>query len=393
MGEGVPGRRLDDPLGVGLNLIWLVSDSGGSGRYVRELIPEMLRVEPGTRIVAYVARGVPPAMLRAEWASEVQWVRFPVEGVGPPWHFAYQFGAIPWMAARQRLDVVHGPAYFVPPVAPRVTTVVSVLDLIWLHHPESVPTKARLVMPRLAPLCAARADRILTISEAARAEISAEWYVPEDEIDVTPLGIRLDEPSAEAMAEDDVRARFDLRPGPVVLCVAQKRAHKNLAGLIRALALLADRTAQLVLPGAPTPHEADLRELATSLGAADRVLFPEWVSDDELEGLYRVADCFVLPSFEEGFGLPLLEAMRRGTPVACSGVSSLPEVAGDAALLFDPADPADIARAVDRLLSEPALRARLGQRGRERAKAFTWERTARTTLAAYRHAIESRLGD
>jgi glycosyltransferase involved in cell wall biosynthesis len=370
--------------------MWLVPDSGGAGRYVAELIPELLRAEPGTQVVAYVARRVPQKLLDASWASEIEFVRYDVEGVGPPWHFAHQFGVIPWNAARRRLDVLHGPAYFVAPVAPRLTTVVTVLDLIWLHHPESVPPKARVVMPYLAPLCAKRADRILTISEAAKNDIAAGWDVPAGEIDVTPLGIRLGDTAGDALGEEAVRERFGLRPGPVVLCVAQKRVHKNLDGLIRALAEVADRAAQLVLPGAATPYEERLRELAASLGLADRVRFPDWVDDDELEGLYRVADCFVLPSFEEGFGLPVLEAMARGVPVACSGVSSLPEVAGDAALLFDPADPADIARSIDRLLGDAGLRAQLAQRGLERCRAFTWERTAGETLASYRRAIEAR---
>jgi glycosyltransferase involved in cell wall biosynthesis len=386
----VNARRLDAPLRIGLNLIWLVPDSGGAGRYVAELIPELLRAEPGTRVVAYVARRVPQKLLDADWASEIEWERYDVEGVGPPWHFAHQFGTIPWNAARRGLDVLHGPAYFVAPVAPRLTTVVTVLDLIWLHHPESVPPKARVVMPHLAPLCARRADRILTISEAAKEDIAAEWDMPAAEIDVTPLGIRLGDAPREALGAAGVRERFGLRPGPVVLCVAQKRTHKNLDGLIRALALLDDPAAQLVLPGAPTPYEDRLRELAAQLGVADRVRFPAWVEDDELEGLYQLADCFVLPSFEEGFGLPVLEAMARGVPVACSGVSSLPEVAGDAALLFDPADPSDIASSIDRLLGDAGLRAQLVQRGLVRCREFTWERTARETLASYRRAIAAR---
>jgi glycosyltransferase involved in cell wall biosynthesis len=387
-----PGPRAaaGRPLAVGLVLTWLVEDSGGTGRYVRELIGELLALEPRTRIVAYVAaKSLPPDVRALPWADEVEWVEFPVTGVGPPWHFAYQFGAVPWNAARARLDVVHGPAYFVPPVAPRVATVATVLDLIWLHHPESVPPRARLIMPALAPLCARSADRVVTISQAARGEIAAEWSIPETQIDVTPLGVR-ERGGADPTAPEALRVALGLGDGPVVLCVAQKRVHKNLARLIEAFAQLDDARARLVLPGARTPYEDELRALARRLGAEERVVFPEWLTEADLEGLYRLATCFVLPSLEEGFGLPVLEAMARGVPVACSDRSSLPEVAGDAALLFDPADTAGIARALRRLLGDPDLRTDLARRGAERARSFTWRRTAELTLASYRRAIEAR---
>ena len=142
----------------------------------------------------------------------------------------------------------------------------------------------------------------------------------------------------------------------------------------------------LVLPGYPTAHETQLREHASALGVAEDVRFPAWVSSAELEGLWAIARAFVFPSLYEGFGLPVLEAMARGVPVACSNSSSLPEVAGDAALLFDPRDEGAIARALARLLSEPALVEDLRARGLERAREFTWERTARLTLASYRRA-------
>ena len=138
-----------------------------------------------------------------------------------------------------------------------------------------------------------------------------------------------------------------------MLCVAQKREHKNLANLIRAVAGLEDDV-ELVLVGSATPHEAELRALAVELGVADRIRFPGWLSDAQLEGLYRLATVFVLPSLEEGFGLPLLEAMRRGVPVACSNVSSLPEVVGNAAALFDPLDVDDMRAVIGGVLADPA---------------------------------------
>jgi glycosyltransferase involved in cell wall biosynthesis len=144
----------------------------------------------------------------------------------------------------------------------------------------------------------------------------------------------------------------------------------------------------LVLPGYATAHEAELREHARSLGVLEDLRFPSWVSAEELEGLWALTAAFVFPSLYEGFGLPVLEAMARGVPVACADASSLPEVAGDAALLFDPRSPEQIAHAVERLLSDEPLRERLRGLGFRRAERFTWERAARLTLASYARVLE-----
>jgi glycosyltransferase involved in cell wall biosynthesis len=142
----------------------------------------------------------------------------------------------------------------------------------------------------------------------------------------------------------------------------------------------------LVLPGYATWHEKELRERAAALGISDDVRFLDWVSDAELEGLYAAADAFVFPSLYEGFGLPVLEAMTRGVPVASSDRSSLPEVAGDAALLFDPERVDEIAGAIRRLLADGSLADRLRTAGREQAARFTWAQTARRVLESYRRA-------
>jgi glycosyltransferase involved in cell wall biosynthesis len=175
----------------------------------------------------------------------------------------------------------------------------------------------------------------------------------------------------------------------VVLSLSAKRPHKNLLALIGAFALIpAERRPLLVLPGYPTAHEAELRERALTLGLLDDLRFLGWLSAEELEGLWSLATAFVYPSLYEGFGLPVLEAMARGVPVACSNASSLPEVAGDAALMFDPRDETAIATAVEQLLSDRAAAERLRARGLERAREFTWERTARMTLDSYARALQ-----
>jgi glycosyltransferase involved in cell wall biosynthesis len=293
---------------------------------------------------------------------------------------------VPRRAARERLDVVHGLANVAPLYAPRVARVVSLLDLIWLRHSDTMTPRETIAMKASAIPSARRADRVIAISHAARADLIATLRLDPTRVDVTHLGVRVD-PAAPAVDEADLRARLELGDSPIVLCVSQKRTHKNLAALVEAMAGL---DAVLVLPGSATPHEAELRALAERLGIAGRIKFPPWLEADELEGLYRAAACFVLPSFEEGFGLPVLEAMARGVPVCCSDKSSLPEVVGDAGLLFDPHDVDDIRAAIRRVLSDRALADTLATRGAERARTFTWRRTAEGTLAVYRHAIADR---
>ncbi len=381
-------------LRVGLALTYLSAESGGMGSYARELVPALLQAEPGIELTAFVSRDLPEAVTDAPWSEAVRWVRLPFSPSrpGPASAIASmsaQWAAIPALAARMRLDVVHGLANVVAPIAPRLATVVTLHDLIWLRHPTTMGLRGTLGMKLAAPRSARAADRVITGSSVARDDIVATLGLPAAKIDVVAHGVRI-ERHAKPAAAAHLRGRFDLGDAPLLLCVGQVRRHKNPAGLIRALALLADRRAQVVFAGSRSELEPELRALTAELGLADRIRFTGWVSDAELEGLYELASCAVLPSFDEGFGLPVLEAMGRGVPVACSNASSLPEVAGDAAVLFDPHDPHDIARSVERLLRSEQLRAELVARGGERCRAFTWEAAAAATLASYRRALAGR---
>jgi glycosyltransferase involved in cell wall biosynthesis len=239
----------------------------------------------------------------------------------------------------------------------------------------------------LVPLAARRSHRLIAVSRATRNDLVRLLRVPEDKVDIVHWGLgarALTVPAAAA----EVRERYVLGKRAILLSVSAKRPHKNLGRLLEALALMpADRRPLLVLPGYPTPHEEELRARAAELGVGDDARFLGWVADDELEGLYAAATGFVFPSLYEGFGLPILEAMARGVPVAASDRASLPEVAGDAALLFDPERPEDIACAMEVLLRDPAQAERLRAAGLRRAAEFTRAEAARATLASYERAL------
>ena len=241
----------------------------------------------------------------------------------------------------------------------------------------------------VGPPVARRADRVIAISHAGKRDIVEHLGVEADHIDAVHPG-HGERTHATPLPEPEVRSRFALGPGPVVLTVSAKRAQvKNLERLVRAFARVREAVpgAILVLPGAPTEHEQTLKRIAAGLGLDGQVAFLGFVTAEELEGLYETAACFVLPSLNEGFGLPVQEAQRRGVPVACSRASALPEAAGDGARYFEPESEDDIAAAVLDLLQDPALAAGLVEAGREHQERFTWERSAELTLETYRRAL------
>ena len=237
----------------------------------------------------------------------------------------------------------------------------------------------------MVPLGARRADRVITDSGATRAQLLERFGLDPARVVAVHLGLGMRE-APEPVAEDVLRARFELGARPVVLSVAAALAHKNLERLLEAMARV-DGDAALVMVGHAGRDTERLQERAHALGIGDRVRMTGWVEDAELEGLYRLARAFVYPSLHEGFGMPVLEAMRRGVACACADATSLPEVAGDAALLFDPLSVDAIAAAISRLLDEPGLAARLAAAGRARAAGFTWEAAADATWAVYEQAV------
>jgi glycosyltransferase involved in cell wall biosynthesis len=375
------------PIHVGLNLIFLVpGETGGMEVVARELIPALLsEAPPGTRFTAFVSREATAAG-DGPWGELLPTVTVPVNARDRVQRVLGEQTLLPLLAARARIELVHSLASTAP-LWGRFRRVVTVHDLIYARFPETHAGIRDKGMRVLVPGAVRRSHRVIADSQSTREDLIELLGLAPARIDVVPLGlgtVRRQEP----LPAQEVRARLRLDERSVVLSLSAKRPHKNLLALIGALARIApERRPVLVMPGYPTAHESELRARAAALGIAEDVRFPAWLSSAELEGLWAIARAFVFPSLYEGFGLPVLEAMARGVPVACSNASSLPEVAGDAALLFDPQDEAAIATAISRLLSDETLRARLQARGAARVRRFTWERTARLTLESYARAL------
>lgn len=371
---------------VGLNLVYLVpGETGGMETYARELLPRLAAMD-GVRLTAFVNREaaaaadgpwgevVPMQVVPVHARNRLEWVR------GEQVH-------VPRLAARAGCDLVHSLASTAP-LRGRPPGVTTIHDLNYRKVPDAHFGVRGLGMRMLVPAAARRARRILVDAASTRYDLVTDLGVAAEKIDVVPLGVAAP-PQPPPDAARRARQRFGLGERLVVLSVSAKRPHKNLARLIQALAgIPRERRPLLVLPGYRTPHEDELRRLAGEVGAADDVAWPAWVSAEELEGLYAAATCLVFPSLYEGFGLPVLEAMARGVPVATSGRASLAEVADDAALLFDPEDVGAIRAAMERLLSDDAERRRLADAGLRRSERFTWERTAELTFESYRRSLD-----
>jgi glycosyltransferase involved in cell wall biosynthesis len=363
---------------VAFNLMHLVpGETGGAEVYARRLIPALRCADPELELTLYVggpARDV-------DWGGGVEVVALRFDPRSRVRRVLAEQTLLPAAVKKTAPDLLHN-VFNTAPAVRAVPQVTTIHDVVFKRFPETHGLLAKGVEV-LVPLAARRSTRVLTDSEASKSDIVRFLDVPPELVDVAPLGPGIPEETRGPSAAE-VRRELGIGDTPLVLSVLAKRPHKNAARLIEAFAQVPHGV--LVVPGYSTGYEDELQAQIEDAGLSERVRLLGWVDDELLDGLYRAADCFVFPSLAEGFGLPVLEAMLRGAPVACSNATSLPEVVGDAALLFDPLDVDAIAVSVRRVLEDRELAERLRAAGLERAKRFSWDETARRTLASYRKA-------
>ena len=357
----------------------------GIGTYIRNILRGLSRLDQDNDYVVLCRPGDIAAV---------------TSGLGPNFRAVsetskpYSFGEqmyIPLSLARERAHLLHEPHYVLP-VATRCRSVVTIHDCIHLMFPQYLPGSLAHLYARSAMWTAVRkSDRILTVSEASKRDILRFFDIAAEKVAVIYNAIDerfLAPPDTERM--DLIRQRYQL-DYPFVLYAGNIKPHKNLERLIDAFGRTRARglgDLRLVIIGDELSKYPPLRRAVHRYQLDKYVRFLGFQPHDTLAGFYRLARAFAFPSLYEGFGLPPLEAMACGTPVVTSNVSSLPEIAGDAALLVDPYDPAAIADALHRAVTDEPLRSELSRRGLARARQFSWEQSVAATHRIYMDVLD-----
>ncbi len=355
----------------------------GIGRYVSNLARAMVDQLAGEEeLIVFRA----PAQTRASgWelpaarAGCVTLLEAPVS----PFGFGQQV-VIPRMLRASGAGVYHSP-YYLMPYFSGLPTVVTLYDLIPQLFPQVVSMRARGLFQLATRFALRTADQVITISEASRRDLLAAYGLNPARVTAIPLA---PDPVMRPQADAEkrrVREKFGL-PKRFVLYLGINKPHKNLVRLVEAWKMVATDV-PLVIAGAWDVRYPQVKAQAAELGeraSGKRVRFLGPISNADLPGLYATATVFVFPSLYEGFGLPVIEAMACGTAVVCANTSSLPEAAGEAAMLFDPTRTDEIAQALSKLLQNEPLRQEMSRRGLEQAQKFTWAQVAKATLAVYR---------
>lgn len=376
---------------IGIDYTAAVRQGAGIGRYTRNLIRALAQLDTENQYILFVAGG---------WGEG--------DGLGP-WPDSFQVRAIPlsdrwvhilWQRLRLpvpvqaitgALDLFHSPDFVLPPTG-RTPSILTVHDLSFLRVPQFFVPGFREYLERAVSRAVDRAACILADSESTRVDLMQLMAVEPERVTVLYPGV---EPRFRPVKEADmlaaVRARYDL-PGRFILGLSTVQPRKNFDGLIEAFRRLLARSADgpeiadlhLVIAGGKGWMYEDTLALVKRAGLEGRVHFPGFVAEADLPALYCLAGAFAFPSWYEGFGLPVLEAMACGTPVVAADNSSLPEVVGEAGLLVDAGDPDALSEALGRLLRDEALQGRLFRAGLDQARCFTWEEAAQQLLHVYK---------
>lgn len=369
---------------IGIDFTSASRERAGIGRYARELVRALARLDPANRYALFVPRDAYPDLLAYDWSENFALKRGPL---------TERYFATLWHRARIPLpietfigacEVLYSPDFLLPPTRAR-RTLVTVHDLSYVRLPDCFPKPLLNYLNRAVPRALDRADVILADADSTRQDLNEVYHIPLEKIRTLYSGVDA-RFRADTSGESNAAVQALTHGAPYLLAVSTIQPRKNYARLIQAFAKLVTEyqlpisNLQLIIAGGRGWMYEDILAAPERCGIRDRVLFPDYFSDADLPALYAGATLFVYPSLYEGFGLPIAEAMACGTPVVTSNASSLPEVAGDAALYFDPRDVDAMAAQIHLALSDSALRADLRAKGLAQAKKFSWDKSAKELL-------------
>ncbi len=347
----------------------------GNETYVRNLLQAFDRLDKESEFITYVARESAKSDVPSRFAKRLV-------SVSPYRRLGFDLAS---KLREDRPDLLH--VQYTAPLFCPSPIVATVHDVSFLRHPNYfTPFRAKQLQFTVARTVR-RAARVITPSEFSKDQILKVYGLDPDKVRVTAYAVSSEfRPMLRERASRWAAAQYNFA-FPFILSVGDLQPRKNHLNLIRAfkelIGAFPELPHHLVLVGKETWYSNTIRAAAKTSGLGDRIHFTGFVEDDDLRKLYGACEIFVYPSFYEGFGIPILEAMACGRAVVCSNTSAMPEVADSAALLFDPHSIVEIVRAMRDLLVDSELRARMERMGTQRAALFTWERTARQTLDVY----------
>ena len=377
---------------VGLNAHLLSGQasyrSAGIHHYLYNLLAHLPAAAPDLRLTVFVGEA---NFVEAQHAASIRVRRSRWPTGRPPIRVAWEQLALPWLARQERLDLLHSLA-FVSPVLTSCPAIVTAYDLSFLRYPAYFRPANRLYLRMLTGLSCRRARQVIAISSSTKNDLMGYFGLPAERVTIIYPGCEPQFRPLPAAQVEEFRTAKGL-PEKFVLYLGTLEPRKNVATLVRAFAAVRRPGLKLVLAGAPGWLVQSLYDAVEQASLAGDVILPGYVPAEEKPLWFNAAHLFVYPSEYEGFGLPVLEALACGAPVIAANSSSLPEVAGAAACLVPPGDPAALADALRTLLQDGARRADLAARGPAQAATFSWPVAAERTVDLYRRFAGGRSGE
>jgi glycosyltransferase involved in cell wall biosynthesis len=370
------------PLRIGVNALYLIPGRiGGTEIYLRSLLAALAEIDSENQYVVFTNRETGNDLVPVGTNFKCEQVS--IRASFRPARILWEQTGLPLAVTRQHLDVLFNPGFTSPILCP-CSSVTVFHDLQHKRRPELFRWFDLPFWRIFLYASAHRSTHLLAISEVTRDDLLRFYKIAPEKITVTPLGV-------DPVFFDISRRRR--MADPYILTVSTLHPHKNVDGLMRAFAEFRKTRPEfrLIVVGLRGFYTAALEKLRTSLGLSEAVRFTGWIPRAELYDLFMGATAFIYPSTFEGFGLPVLEALAAGVPTACSRIQPLSNMAGSAALQFDPGDPSTILDAMVRITSDDELRTRLSAEGPIRAKEFSWAKTAQLTMDAVTASVRRRL--
>ena len=373
-------EHITAPLRIGINARYIQRKTTGIEKYISQTMKELFQVDHVHEYVLYFCRGPSLNRFLAKRTVQKYITHFPTQFTFL--RIIWEQLVLAWELKRKNITLFHGTSFVLPLFKP-CRYILTIYDLSYLYYPESYTLLSRLYYTIFLPHSIRVANRIITISQAAKKEIIKEFKVPERKIDVIYPAVDPEfRQRSKAQAQEFINEKYEIS-SPFLLFVGSLIPRKNIVRIIQAFYNLHQNGCKLVIIGKKGWLYNPIFAIVKKLRIQDKVIFTSYVENKDLPFFYNAAEALVFTSLHEGFGIPILEAMASGCPVITSNCSSMPEVAGNAARLVDPKNIDEITKAMDEVLENKTLRRVLIKKGLERVKHFSWKKAGKALRDAY----------